>query len=240
MTSTNPIRPAEGITLGQAALIAGLGLLVMTVTAPFAEFFVRPKLIVPGDIEQTIQNLVANRPLFVAGILAYLVTFICDVIVAWALYVLLIPVNRAVSLLSAWFRLIYTAIALFSLLNLVTLFHLLDSPSDLAVFRGEELHAHVRQLVDSFRSDWAMGLVLFGIHLVLLGYLVYRSTYIPRIIGVLLAIDGFCWVIDSLKPYLYSRADLRFLVIVFLAELIFMVWLLVRGRKIQDRVAHSL
>jgi Domain of unknown function (DUF4386) len=95
-------------------------------------------------------------------------------------------------------------------------------------------HAEVKLRLDSFRWDWSISLVIFGIHLVLLGYLIYRSSYIPKIIGILLAIDGVAWVVDSLSPYLYPRAPLGFLFIFFLAELVFMVWLLVRGWKIKE------
>ena len=218
----------------QAALIAGFGLLIMSGAAPFAEFAVFPKLVIPGNIEQTAQNIAAHRGLFLAGIFGYLTTFICDVLVAWALYVLLVPVNKSVSLLTAWFRLIYTVIALFALLKLVTVFRLLNTSDYLTVFGPDQLHAQVKLLLDSFRSDWSMGLVLFGIHLGLLGYLVYRSGYIPGIIGILLAIDGLGWLIDSLRPYLYPNVHLRFLFITFFGELILMAWLLIRGWKIQQ------
>ena len=84
-----------------------------------------------------------------------------------------------------------------------------------------------------------MGLVLLGIHLGLLGYLVYRSNYIPRILGILLAIAGLGWLIYELNPYLYPDADLGFIMITFFGEPIFMLWLLVRGWKIQEPTAHS-
>lgn len=230
MSSMNPANRDEGLTLRQAALIAGFGYLISPV--PFAEFYVYPKLVIPGNIEQTAQNIATHGGLFLAAIFCYLITFISDVVIAWALYVLLVPVNRSVSLLTAWFRLVYTVIALFGLLNLVTVFRLLNTPDYLTVFGPGQLHAQVMLLLNSFRYDWSMGLILFGIHLGLLGYLVYRSGYIPRIIGILLAIDGLGWVIDSLRPYLYPNAHLRFLFITFFGELFFMLWLLVRGWKI--------
>lgn len=226
----NPANRDEGLTLRQAALIAGFGYLISPV--PFAEFYVYPKLVIPGNIEQTAQNIATHGGLFLAAIFCYLIAFISDVVIAWALYVLLVPVNRSVSLLTAWFRLVYTVIALFGLLNLVTVFRLLNTPDYLTVFGSGQLHAQVMLLLNSFRYDWSMGLILFGIHLGLLGYLVYRSGYIPRIIGILLAIDGLGWVIDSLRPYLYPNAHLRFLFITFFGELFFMLWLLVRGWKI--------
>ena len=228
-----------GMTLRQAALAAGFGLLAMSFAAPFADQFAYPKLVVAGNIEQTVQNIGAHNGLFLAAIAGYLAAFICDIVVAWALYVLLAPVNRALSLLAAVFRLMYTAIALVSAFKLVTVFDLLDTPYDLTLFGAVQLHAQVKLLLDSFRSNWNMALVLFGIHLVLLGWLIYRSGYIPKFLGILLAIDGLAWIINSLGPYLFPSADLRILFIAFFAELIFMIWLLVWGWKLKEPVAQT-
>lgn len=230
----HPTHRDQGMTLRQAALVAGLGLLTMAIAAPFAEFIVYKKLLIPGDIEETVRNILAKRGLFLAGLFAYLITFICDVLVAWALYVLLAPTNRSVSLLTAWFRLVYTAIALFAMLKLVTVFRLLHTPDYLTLFGSDQLHAQVRLLLDSFRYEWSMGLVFFGIHLGLLGSLVYRSGYIPRILGILLAIAGLGWLIYELSPYFFPNADLGFIMITFFGELIFMLWLLVRGWTLQE------
>jgi hypothetical protein len=239
VSSTNSALHDQGITLRQAALIAGFGLLIMTIAAPFADAFVYPKLVIKGNIEETVQNIVANEGLFLTVVFCYLVTFICDLVVAWALYILLVPANRSVSLLTAWFRLVYTAIALFAMLKLVTVFRLLTTPDYLTVFGSDQLHAQVKLLLDSFRYEWSTGLVFFGIHLGLLGYLVYRSGYIPKIFGVLLAIAGVGWLAYELSPYIYPDADLGFLMITFTGELIFMLWLLVRGWRIQEPTAHS-
>ena len=233
MNSTSSAYHDQGMTLRQAALVSGIGLLIMAVTAPFAEFFVYAKLIVSGDISQTVQNIQGNRGLFLTGIFAFLIVFICDVIVAWALYVLLIPVNQSLSLLTAWFRLVYTAIALFGLTKLAVIFRLLSSSDYQSTIGTDPLHAQIQLLLSSFRYEWGLGLILFGIHLCLLGYLVYRSGFIPRTLGVLLAIAGLGWVIYELGPYFFPDADIGFLFITFFAELIFMGWLLVRGWKIQ-------
>ncbi len=239
VSSIHPTIDGQGITLRRAALIAGLALLITAFAAPFAEFFVSPTLIIPGNIEETAQNIVANEGLFLAGMFSYLTTFICDVLIAWALYVLLIPVNRSLSLLTAWFRLVYTVIALVGLLKLVTVFRILSTPDYLTVVGSDHLHAQVQLLLNSFRYDWSFGFVFFGIHLCLLGYLVYRSGYIPRILGILLAIAGFGYLIYYLSPYLYPNADLGFIMITFFGELIFMLWLLVRGWKIQEPTTHA-
>ena len=235
----NPGVHDQGISLPQAALIAGIGILIMAIAAPFAEFVVYPKLVIPGKIEETAQNIVANQGLFLAGMFAYLITFICDVVLAWALYVLLMPVNRSLSLLTAWFRLVYTVIALFGLLKFVTVFRILRAPDYVTVFGSDQLHAQVKLLLNSFGYEWGIGMVFFAIHLCLVGYLVYRSDYIPRILGVLLAINGLGYLIDQLSPYLYPNADLGFIMITFFGELIFMLWLLVRGWKIREPTTQS-
>ena len=236
MSSFNLARQREGLTLRQAALIAGFGYLLMPVTV--AEFYINPKLLIPGNIEQTAQNIVAHGRLFGAAILCYLITLILDVVIAWALYILLVPVNRSVSLLTAWFRLMYTAIALVSLLNLTTVHRLLHTPDYLTAFGSGPLHAQVMLLLNSYRYDWSMSLTVFGIHLGLLGYLIYRSGYIPKIIGVLLVIDGLGWVITPLKPYLYPGAHLEFFFPVSFVELLLPLWLVIRGWKIQEPTAQ--
>jgi hypothetical protein len=218
MNSADAGNHGEGLTLRQAAVTAGFGYLLMPVS--YAEFAIYPKVVIPGDIEQTVQNIATHGKLFVAAILCYLITLTLDVVIAWALYILMAPVNRAVSLLTA--------------LNLVTVYRLVNTPDYLTAFGSQQLHAQVRLLLNSFRYDWSMSLLIFGIHLVLLGYLIYRAGYIPRIIGVLLVIDGMGWVVDSLKPYLYPTAHLGFLFVTFLGELVFMVWLLVRGWRIEE------
>src|SRR5262245_29350666 len=231
MSTSRPANQREGLTLRQAALIAGLAY-IMPVS--YAEFSVWPRLVISGNIEQTVLNISAHPTLFAVAILCHLITLIEDVVIAWALYVLLVPVNRSLSLLTAWFRLVYTVIALVGLLNLPTVYHLLMMPDYLTLFGSGPLHAQVLLLLRSFRYDWSLSLVIFGIHLALLGYLVYRSHYIPRIIGVLLAYDGLGWVIVSLQPFFYPNAPLGFFFSTSFVELALPLWLLTRGWKIQE------
>jgi len=82
MTSTNRI------SLRRAALIAGIGLFIIVIAAPFAELFVYPKLVIPDNAAETIKNILANKTLFISAIFGYLITFICDIVVAWALKVI--------------------------------------------------------------------------------------------------------------------------------------------------------
>jgi len=220
--------------LRTAALIAGVGLLVMVIAAPFAELYVYPKLVVPGKAAETVKNIIANRTLFIYGIFGYLVTFICDVMVAWALYVFLKPVNENLSLLTAWFRLVYTVIALVALLNLVNVLQLLNTDDYLTVFEPGQVQTQVMHSLNAFRHDWYFGLLFFGIHLALLGYLVFRSNYIPGILGVLLIITGLGYLVTTLQPYLFPNFHSDIARFTFYGELIFMLWLLIKGSRIKE------
>jgi len=233
-----PIRES-GVSLRQAALTAGFGLLGMVLLAPFAELYVLPKLIVSGDIAQTVHNLRDHSLLFVIAGFAYLGTFTLDVLVAWALYILLRPANGPLSLLVAWFRLIYTAIAFVGALKLMTLYRLVNTPEYLDLFGREQFLAEARLLLGSFGYEWSIGLLIFGIHLILLGYLVYRSGYIPKVMGALLGIAGIGYAIDALGPYFYPGLDTGFVMVTFFGELIFMIWLLFAGRKLDESAVNA-
>ena len=227
----------QTVTLRQAALIAGFCYLLMPVS--FAEFYIYPRLVIRGDIAQTAQNISTRGGFFVAAILCYLITLVLDVIIAWALYVLAAPVNRAVSLLAAWFRLVYTAIAFSALSNLFTVYRLLHTPDYLTAFGQRPLLAQVMLLLNSYRYESNMGLMIFGLHLGLLGYLCYRAWYIPKVIGILLALDGLGWVIQPLRPYLYLNSHLGSIFVQFFpffafTELFLPLWLVIRGWKIEE------
>lgn len=220
-----------GMSVRTAAIVSGVAYLLNPVS--YAEFHIYPKLVISGHIEQTVQNIAAHAGLFVGAILCYLASFIGDVILAWSLYVLLAPVNRALSLLAAWFRLVYAGIAIVAAVNLVTVYHLVCTPDYLTAFGSGPLAAQVLLLLHAFRYGWQIGLVLFGIHLVLVGVLIVRSGYVPWIFGFLLVINGLGWMLDSLGPYMLPNADLEFTFYTFFGEVLFMLWLLIRGWKVR-------
>jgi hypothetical protein len=236
MSTTHPTR--QGPTLAQAALIGGLGMLIMSGT-PYAEFGVYAKMVVPDDPAATIANIQAQPGRFLTALMLFLLTFVGDVIVAWAFYLLLAPVNRALSLLTAWFRIVYTVIAIVGVLKLATVYQWATGANYASSLSPEVLQGQVTLLLGSFRYEWMLGLVLFGIHLVLLGYLVFRSGYIPRILGILLAVAGLGYACHYLGPYLFPGLNLRWVMILFFGELIWMLWLLIRGWKIEEPVAEQ-
>jgi hypothetical protein len=110
----------------------------------------------------------------------------------------------------------------------------LSAAGPLAASQPDQLQAQVMFSLTTFRSHWYFGLLFFGIHLGLLGYLVFRSNYIPKIVGVLLIIAGLGYLLSNLKPFLFPEITLNFAEYTFYGELIFMLWLLIKGARIQQ------
>jgi Domain of unknown function (DUF4386) len=224
----------EDTSRSKAAIVAGLGLLIMTIFYMSAELFIFQNLIVPGDATTTANNIMASETLFRIGICCFLIVIVCDVVVAWALYVFLKPVNKSLSLLVAWFRLVYSTIFGIALFNYFNIFQLLNGSDYLAVFEPAHLHAQVMLSINAFSDGWAIGFVFFGLHLALLGYLSLKSDYIPKIFGVLLLLAGLSYLIDHFSKFLFPNFNVNISMLLGWGELIFMFWLLIKGTKIES------
>ena len=219
------------ISVDTSAIVAGYGLLIMTIFYISSDFFIFQSIIVPGDATRTANNIIAKGMLFRIGICSFLIVIVCDVVVAWALYVFLKPVTRSLSLLAAWFRLVYSTIFAIALINYFNILQLLSGSDYLTAFEPTHLHAQVMLSINAFSDGWAIGFVFFGLHLTLLGYLVFRSGYIPRIFGILLILAGFSYLIDYFGKFLFPDYDLNIATFTGWGELLFMFWLLFKGGK---------
>ncbi len=223
----------KDISLSNAAKIAGISYLVIFVLGIFANFFIFENLIVPGNAETTANNILANELLFRSGIVTWLIVLICDVLIAWALYIFLKPVSKSISLLASLFRLVYCSIFAITQLNLLISLQLLIGADYLKVFNTEQLHALAFQFLKGFSYGFLIGLVFFGIHLLVIGYLIFKSGFIPKILGVLLVLSAFGYLADSFANFLLSNyTDYKtiFLLLVavpgIIGELSFTLWLL--------------
>jgi hypothetical protein len=178
------------VSLRNAAMITGVSIIVMAIAAGFAVGFVLEGLIVPGDAVATTNNIKTSEMLFRMGIFSWLIILVCDVLAAWGLYIFLKPVNKNLSLLMAWFRLIYTATLGAAIVNFIIVLLLIGSDDYLTILGADQLQAQAQVLlyINAFYGIWSIGLVIFGFHIFLLGYLALKSDYIPNIFGVLLLI----------------------------------------------------
>ena len=214
------------------ARMAGAFQLLEALTATFGQVIVLDKLVVTGNAAATAANILGHERLFWLGFASSLIGVAFHI--AWALlmYELLKPVNTSLSLLAAFVILVGCAIqALTSLLYLAPLI-ILQGGSSLSAFAPEQLQALA--LVFLRLNDYAFQiyLVFFGVWCLLIGYLIFRSTFLPRILGVLLAISGLGWV-TYLYPPLAHRVYPIIAAASALGEIPLELWLIVMGVNVQ-------
>ena len=224
------------MSAGRAAVIAGIALLIMTILAPIANFSIIQGMIVPEDAAKTVSNISESEGLFRLGIVLFVIVALLDIIVAWALYLFLKSVNRGLSLLAAWLRVVYAAVLAVVLIHLIDVLHLLSGTDYLAVFSADQLQVQIMISINSFNRGWEFGLILFGFHLLLLGYLLFRAGYMRKILGILVILAALGYLIDSTGKLLSADYDLTISLYTFVGEIVLIFWLLIIGRKKQEPV----
>lgn len=227
----------EKISPRQAAIIAGIAMLVIAGCAAFAVGFVNSRLIVQDDAGATASNILNSLALFRSDIFAWLVILVSDIIISWALYGFLQQVDRSAALLGAWFRLIYCAILGAALLNLVYVLLLLSGGHTPAV-QSDQLNAQVMLLIEAFHKMWSLGLIVFGLHLLVIGQLVLQSGFIPKILGILLLIAAVSYIAVHALHVFFPQVEQTTAIIenilslpMALGELAFGLWLLLKGGR---------
>ena len=222
----------------RAAIFAGFGYVILFALAIFANFFVREGLIVPGDAVATATNISGQELLFRLGLVSFLVVFLLDVPIAWALYIVFRKSNRDLSLLTAWLRLVYTVFLGVAIVFFFQALQLLSGAGFLDAFNTEQLNVQALVALESFNATWLIGLAAFGLHVILLGYLSIASGYAPRVLGYIPILAGAAYIIDTTAHSLLDNyadyADV-FTAIVALPAVIaegwFGLWLLLRAHK---------
>jgi len=222
------------ISLRTAALISGFSSILTAIVAGFAFGFVRTSLIVPGDAVVTVNNIMASDIIFRAGIFAWLIIIILDLLVAWSLYVFFKPVNKSISLLTGWLGLVAATMAGIAQLNAVIVLPLISGSDYLKVFEPTQLHALALLFLNAFYKIWSVGLFVFGFHLLLRGYLAFKSGFIPRIFGVLL--------LPNYEKY-KATVDVIISTPLAIGELALAFWLILKGGRFntkKNRVPESI
>jgi hypothetical protein len=217
------------------ARVAGLAYLAIFVLAIVANFFVFQPLGVKGDAAATAANIAAAEPLYRAGVAAFLAVLIADLIVGWALFVVLAPVDANLSILVLIFRLAYTIAHIGVVLGLMSALSFATTASF-----TEGLGAGAPTLVYHFFASHGLGftvtLIFFGVHLFLLGGLIARAGYMPHFIGWLVMLAGFAYAADGFSTILFGSygayanvAAAAVIVPALIGEGTLMAWLIIRG-----------
>jgi hypothetical protein len=215
----------------KTARIAGLLYLLVAVFYGFAHFF-RVSLTVPGDATATVNNIIASEGLFRISFVSGLIGQTLFILLGLALYVLLKPVNKNIALLMVIFVLVSVPIAMLNLLNQFAALLLLSGADYLKAFETDQLHALGMLFLNVLDHGTLIAQIFWGIWLLPLGYLVFKSGFLPRILGVLLMAAAFGYLVGSLASFLFPNYDEIIELVYYepaIAEISFCLWLLIRG-----------
>ena len=233
--------PSTGdeLSVRSGALISGIALIIMMGAAIVGTDGTINRLVVDGDAAATVHNLTTSVGTFRIGLFSWLIIFIADLFVAWGLYLFFKPVNRDISLVMAWSRLVYLALLGAALSHYVKVMLLIEG-TILPTIGTELLQFQIMLSLKMFQNVWAFGLIIFGIHLFFLGYLILKSGYVPRIFGylMLIAFIGYLLIetFTLFLPHLERVTTILgwIFILPMISEVALGVWMLIKGTKVPD------
>jgi hypothetical protein len=224
-------------SIQRMARFAGVLYLIITIAAIVAHYYVPSNIIVPGDAVATANNIKNNETLFrVGGAGSELIVLLSEIILSVVLYVLLKPVNKTLSLLAAVSRLAMTTIHGLNLINYFFALLLLGGTGYLSVFEADQLHALVMLFLDAHSYGFTIGISFLTLHVFILGYLIFKSGYFPKVLGILFVAAAFGYLIDSFALLLstsYGTTPVYLALPIAISEIAFPLWLLIKGVNVE-------
>jgi hypothetical protein len=214
--------------ISRMARLTGLFALLEALTSGFGQVIIPRMLVVPGNAAATAANLLAHAPLFRLSILAALLGVACHVVWTYLIYELLKPVNAKLALVSVLFGLVAIAVQGFSAALQATPLVALQTGPALAAFNPEQLKTLAFVFLGLNARVFDAYLVFFGFWCVLVGYLIFRATFMPRILGLLEGLAGVCWLTFIWPPLAHYISPYN-QILAGLGEIALMLWLLVMG-----------
>ena len=214
------------------ARIGGALYLIIIVAGVFAEIFVRDKLIVSGDPTATANNIMASELLFRISIALEQIWLVCAVVLMVILYILLRPVSKNLALLATFLNLVSIAVEGITTLSLFAVLFFYGNAGYLKAFEPNQLHTLAYLFLKLYDYGFGISLVFFGCFCLIIGYLIYKSGYFPKILGVLMAIAGLAYLTNSFVLFLapaFANRIFPILLLAFIGELSLCLWLLVKG-----------
>jgi Domain of unknown function (DUF4386) len=199
----------------------------------FGFIYVSSRLIVPGDAVSTTSNIMASESLFRLGIVSTLMGQVVVLLVILTLYNLLKPVNKDVALLMLLFGLVAVPIGVLNEFNLFAIPLLWNNPDHLTLVTTNQLPALVSLLLNWHDAGVRVDEIFLGLWLVPMGYLVFKSGFLPRILGVLLVIVCVGYLIQDFSAFLLPDIKVNIIMITGWGELVFPLWLLIKGVNVE-------
>jgi len=223
------------------ARIAGFAYLLL-LPAPFGLIYVPSLLIVWGDAAATASKIMASEMLFRLGMVSNLLVHIASIFVVLALYQLLKPVNKNMASLMVIFVLVGVPIVLLNEIFQLAVLRLLSGADYLTAFTTDQLQALALLFLNLHEQGLNIAQIFWGLWLFPLGYLVFKSGFLPRILGILLIIGGFGYLVQSFAVFLAPGWNVNIIFITSWGEMLLLLWLLIKGvdvEKWEKRAAES-
>jgi hypothetical protein len=223
-------------SIQKTARITGFLILLMAFIAPFGMLYVPATLIVPGDATTTANQITASEGLFRLGMVSDAIVFLIEIALCALLYVLLKPVSKTLSMVAAFARLAMTVIQGINLLNHLFVLLLLSGVGYLTVFAPNQLQVLVLLFLNAHEAVMLIWGLAFGLHLLVSGYLFYKSGYLPKIVGGLLIVAALCYFIQSFGTMLFPQFKALFASVGLLSmlEIALPLWLLIKGVNVEQ------
>jgi hypothetical protein len=217
----------------KTARITGVLYLIIFCLGIFAELLVRQNLIVPSDAATTVNNIKASESLFRLALVSDLIRHTFLIMLPLILYKLLKIVNKNIALLMVILASIGVTIAFINELNQCAVLLLLSGANYLNAFEADQLLAQVNFFIDLHKYGEFIAQFL-GVWLLPLGYLVFKSGFLPRILGLLLMVSSFGYLMGAILFFLFMDYAEIFSLFAFLGELLFALWLLIKGVNVEQ------
>lgn len=220
-------------SINRTARLAGGLYLAMMPFAFLGIIYIPSVLVVPGDAAATARNIMASEWLFRSGTVSHLIGQIIGIFLVLALYRLLEPVNKDHAVLMVVLALLAVPIAFLNELNHLAVLRLLSGPDYLKALTSDQLRAQAMLFLDLRNSGIYVAQIFWGLWLLPLGYLVFRSGFLPKLLGILLVIACCGYLIDSGAHLLFPRFDATVSQFTFVGEVLLPLWLLIRGVNVE-------
>ena len=224
----------QTVSLKRLARIAGIFYAILIIGGLFSEIYVSQHIIVWEDAAVTAKNILKYNSLFTFGFISGLIVFLSDIVVALILYTLLKPVNRHLALIATVFRLLMVVISIVGLIHFYSPLLLLKNTEFITTFSSGQLNSIVMLFLEIHSFGSLIALTFHGLHCAILGYLLFKSDYFPKFLGILMLTASAGYLTNSMLNFAPKDLSINYMFLLFpafIAALSLCLWLLIRGIK---------
>ncbi|MDH3326685.1 MAG: DUF4386 domain-containing protein [Gammaproteobacteria bacterium] len=216
------------------ARLAGLLYVTLIPLGIFGMIYVPANLIVADDMLTTLNRIIENEMVFRLSIVSALLCQLVSVPLVYLLYKLLKPVNKNYAFLMMIYILIGAPIAMLNELNLLAVLLVINESDYLAAFNTDQIHSLVSMLLQLHELGIQIASIFWGLWLFPMGYLVFKSGFLPKVIGLLLIVAGCGYFADAFISFIFPEFNIKFSEFLFLGEVLISFWLLIKGVDLEQ------